>query len=249
MTTAKRFTFIGCIVKHPPRPPVTCAKCGETGIVSRGFKCWCRRQFDAQKKILRLTKKNNRGCWIWQAGLTAKGYANFSLKTPFGTFLRHRGSYVAFGHKLSLDMCLDHECRNRACMNPAHLRQMTAVENTMIGEGPTARNARKTHCKRGHPLIEGNTYGKSGHRHCRTCSLLREGVRFNPFVNGEFRIYKRQRQVGSNHPGAVLTEAQVKLIRKKYRKGVYGAQRLANEFRTTKGNVLFILARKTWTHI
>jgi hypothetical protein len=48
--------------------------------------------------------------------------------------------------------------------------------NVLRGVGAAAKNARKTHCKRGHPFDEANTYWfgpERRHRMCRTCAGLR----------------------------------------------------------------------------
>jgi hypothetical protein len=64
---------------------------------------------------------------------------------------------------------VDHECRIRLCCNFNHLQSKTQKVNTLIGEGPTAKNARKTHCPRGHEYDEENTLWHSGRRECRKC--------------------------------------------------------------------------------
>lgn len=64
---------------------------------------------------------------------------------------------------------LDHLCRNRACINPEHLEPVTSRVNTLRGEGPTAVNARKDVCDKGHALIPDNINMRRGRRHCRTC--------------------------------------------------------------------------------
>lgn len=67
-------------------------------------------------------------------------------------------------------MDLDHTCRNRGCVNPEHLEPVTTQVNTLRGIGPTAENARKTHCKHGHPLEGDNLYvDPEGKRKCRAC--------------------------------------------------------------------------------
>jgi len=39
----------------------------------------------------------------------------------------------------------------------------------MRGEGLPAKNARKTHCKRGHELSPENTYNRKNRRACKVC--------------------------------------------------------------------------------
>lgn len=83
----------------------------------------------------------------------------------------HRVSYL-LAHGEWPD-CTDHLCRNRLCQNPAHLESVTVSENVKRGEGMMARNAHKTHCKRGHPLNGENVIVVRGSfRSCRECDRI-----------------------------------------------------------------------------
>lgn len=65
---------------------------------------------------------------------------------------------------------IDHLCRNRGCMNPAHMQAVTPQDHM--------RRHWKTHCKRGHPLSGDNlriiVRGKRMMRICRECNRARK---------------------------------------------------------------------------
>jgi hypothetical protein len=71
---------------------------------------------------------------------------------------------VLAGGQLNPSLTLDHLCRNKLCMNPAHLEQVTAAENIK-------RAARLIlHCRQGHPLSGDNMrVDTRGKRICKTC--------------------------------------------------------------------------------
>ena len=67
------------------------------------------------------------GCWEWQ-GRIHNGYP--CCPTPGGsTKWAHRVSYALFNGPIEEQMHIDHKCRNRICVNPAHLLQKTQIEN------------------------------------------------------------------------------------------------------------------------
>jgi hypothetical protein len=114
------------------------------------------------------------GCWPWIGGRNKAGYGwlcdPFTHKVEF----THRISYTRHIGPIPDGLTIDHLCRNPGCVNPAHLEAVTHVENTMRGIGPPAENARKTVCKRGHPLSGENLYQPpGGGRRCRECLRLR----------------------------------------------------------------------------
>ncbi len=121
----------------------------------------------------------NNPCWLWVGTVTSGGYARFVFnQVPHQA---HRLAYEWFiGGVDDPTLHADHWCRRRHCVNPMHIEIVTSRINTLRGDAPSAINARKTHCLRGHEFTRENTqlfdYGNSGRkgRSCRTCSRLRE---------------------------------------------------------------------------
>ena len=85
--------------------------------------------------------------------------------------MAHRAAYEVRIGPIPDGMVIDHLCRNRACINPAHMEPVTNRENVLRGTGPSAQHARKTHCNYGHAYDDQNTMHRRGRRHCRKCAL------------------------------------------------------------------------------
>lgn len=70
-------------------------------------------------------------CWQWSGYLAPNGYGNTT--DIRGERQAHRVSYVLLVGLIPSHLELDHLCRNRACINPAHLEPVTRTINARRG--------------------------------------------------------------------------------------------------------------------
>lgn len=125
----------------------------------------------------RIDVRIDTGCWEWAGRMSDKGYGRTACGTR--TEYAHRVVYEMERGAIPDRLQLDHLCRNTICVNPLHLEPVTRMVNILRGVGCTARQARQTHCYRGHPLSGDNlkTYGAGRNRYCVICQQARDRAR------------------------------------------------------------------------
>lgn len=123
-----------------------------------------------QERIARSTTVDPvTGCWLWQRALSdysreGSGYGQFQLR---GVNIKaHRYSYEAFVGPIPDGLHIDHLCRIRRCVNPAHLEPVTCLEN--VRRSPIT-HGKEPRCPQGHDYDAVNTIWHKGRRYCRLC--------------------------------------------------------------------------------
>ncbi|MFC8490724.1 HNH endonuclease signature motif containing protein [Streptomyces sp. NPDC057235] len=105
------------------------------------------------------------GHWLWTGAINPNGYGYFSLGGRAGkSVTAHRAAHVLFIGPIPEGAVVDHLCRVKRCVNPAHLEAVTQKENMRRGNASIAvalsnrrRGEEMTHCRKGHEYTVENT--------------------------------------------------------------------------------------------
>jgi hypothetical protein len=119
-----------------------------------------------KERFLNKVARNDSGCWEWAGYRTPDGYGRFQVDS---SRLAHRVAYELFVGPIDDGMEIDHLCKNRGCVNPEHLEQVSRHEN--IARSDAGKHQReKLSCPQGHPYSGDNLYlTPDGKRVCRIC--------------------------------------------------------------------------------
>ena len=115
------------------------------------------------------------GCHLWTGTINDCGYGLIHYQ---GRNQRaHRVRYELECSAIDPKLDLDHLCRNRRCINPAHLEPVTRKENIRRSPIIGRQYDSMTHCRRGHEFTPENTrIYKETRRRCRACSVIQNRI-------------------------------------------------------------------------
>ena len=126
-----------------------------------------------EKRTIRIPECS---CWFWDGAHNKYGYAQMTVcagtRKVQKTRTVHRLAYEAI-HKTTAGLDLDHKCRNRGCINPSHLREVSRRENLLASPivSPVL-------CVHGHNAWTFySKLGKYGKRVCMECNRLKLAAR------------------------------------------------------------------------
>ncbi len=147
------------------------------GMCNTCYKFWQRhnpglakRPSVAERFWAKVNRLGEDDCWEWLASSQPHGYGQFAPGGRAGGMTTaHRVAYELTFGPIPEGLSIDHLCRNRGCVNPAHLEAVSQRVNVLRGESPAAAHAQQTHCVNGHEFDLLNTYISGGARVCRAC--------------------------------------------------------------------------------
>ena len=178
-------------------------------------------------------------CLEFRGGKGRRGYGRFYEPETRLTRSAHKYAYLMTKGPIPEGLHLDHLCRHPWCVKPSHLEAVTARENNGRSESPSAKNAQKTHCKRGHLLAGDNVRYYTGRsRTCITCRNL---------VRREYRkAHPGELPRGEHNGQSKLTASQVAEIKRALAVGVM-AKVLGKRYGVCRETIQAIRSGRSWS--
>jgi hypothetical protein len=143
-----------------------------------------------------IAKTRQTDCIVWVGSTNNLGYGIVQV-APGELGLAHRVAYEDANGPIPEGMVIDHLCRVRNCVNPAHLEAVTSGENTRRGKRARSLGVGET-CSNGH-LAESEAdvyYRRNGTTECMECRRI--GKRANRRGQGRPTQTRRAERVAAD---------------------------------------------------
>lgn len=153
------------------------------------------------ERIRSSSEQNIDGCWLWLRTIQREGYGKITIRVDGkpATRLAHRVSYETFVAPIPDGLWIDHLCRVRSCVNPAHLEPVTPQQNVRRSPIHAANFRKDGKCSSGHVLSEVGTYKSGDYDACKACGKRNQA---------KSRAKRMDRQTAQTTAIAVLLEQQ-----------------------------------------
>ena len=135
-------------------------------------------------------------CWEWTASTSHGGYGRINLPgSPKRSMGAHRYSFLLHYGPFDQRLFVCHHCDNPGCVRPNHLFLGDAIDNAVdMSLKRRGKGQDRTHCPKGHPYDDENTYyppSRPNSRACKECSRRSMDGRLDAAYWREYRAKRK----------------------------------------------------------